>query len=130
MKNAKICRACEREKPLSDFKKLSPLMVKRSGTGLTHGHDCLACRLEARARRKAEKAAKEGDTPPLEQNDNPKLSVPFSMAVEIEYDGADFVLTQENEGVTHTVYMAPHAVRRLLEFADELAHKHAGSASA
>jgi hypothetical protein len=42
------------------------------------------------------------------------------MAVDIEWNGDDFVLTQDNDGKVHTIYLAPHALYRLVEFATEI----------
>lgn len=125
MKNSKLCRTCGVDRPMADYKKLSPLMVERSGNGLTHGHDCKACRVKM----KIERARQEGIEIPDEPvqsggpGSNPTLSVPMAMPVDAEWNGDDFVLTQENDGTTHTVYLAPHVLRRLWEFGEGLAQQ-------
>jgi hypothetical protein len=127
MKDSKPCRTCGREKPLSDFRRLGRLMVERSGTGLTHGHDCKACRLAAKVRAAAEEPGAAPLPTIVEEFTQPTLSIPYSMGVDIAYDGADFVITQENNGTTHTVYMAPHVLRRLVEFGEGLAKQLPGA---
>lgn len=131
MSDSKPCRTCGLEQAMSQFKKLSPLMVERSVSGLTHGRDCKACRLKMRIERARQDGVEVPEAAPQseESTTNPTLSVPMAMPVDVEWDGNDFILTQENGETTHTVYMAPHVLRRLWEFGEGLAQQHASQSS-
>ncbi len=131
MKAPKVCRTCGEEKDISQFRRLGRLMVERSGNGLTHSHDCKVCRLKAKVMAMNEGAGAEviqtDDAAPKDKG--AKLSMPMCMAVEIEFDGVDFVLQQDNDGTTHTIYMAPHVLRGMWEWAHGLAQNQAGASA-
>lgn len=116
----RIRRTCEQPKSLSEFRKAP---TRFGGDG--YSKDCKDCLALARAQRRAARDADQ--EPPHHQQDergqNPTLAIPMCMEVDAEWDGTDFVLTQDNEGTTMTIYLAPHALRRLWLWAEELAQQ-------
>jgi hypothetical protein len=120
------CSTCTETKPLGEFWKLAPMIARKAGR--SHALECRACRVVAMAARRAERAAG-AEQPAAEQPaaeeppdpNQPRLVVPSSAKVDVAWDGTDFVLTQDNDGAEMTIFLAPHALRRIFEFGEALA---------
>ena len=122
----KTCKACKEPKPIGEFRKLAPMIIARMADSDGHSDTCKACKKLQRAERREAPPQPEPEPDP----NTPRLNLPHCMAVEVEYDGTDFVLSQVNEGTTHVVYVAPHQMRRIIEFAEELAQQQRAEAAA
>lgn len=117
------CETCGQKQPADQFRKLNELMARNSGR--SHSKDCATCRAARRAEKRAEReaaAVEEVEDTPVPEGW--RMSVARSLGISVTYDGADFVVTQDaGDGKTTTMWLAPHEVRQLFEFAQGLARQ-------
>jgi hypothetical protein len=115
----KKCNRCNQTKPVAEFRKAP---TRFGGDGYSNG--CKACLLIESRARKAELQESAPDEPEQPIAPEHQLAIPYSMPVACAWNGEDFVLTQDNDRAgEQTIYVAPHALRRIWEFAEGLAHK-------
>lgn len=118
----KQCARCQDTKPFDQFRK-----VPTTFGGDGYAKQCKPCMALTRAEREAEKAGTNGPVDEAGEAEEdadpnqPRISVPMAMAVDVAWNGEDFVLTQDNEKTRHTVFIAPHTLRRIWTWAEGLA---------
>lgn len=117
----KTCKRCQEPLALDQFRKAP---TRFGGDG--YSNNCKPCiAIEKAARVTGTEPATSEPEVPIDPGH--QLQVPYCMPVDCVWNGTDFVLTQDNDGTEMTIFLAPHALRRIFEFGEGLALQQAAA---